>query len=196
MIRVFAFTAAALVATACGRLPIHTMSAPGLRWDASTYRLLAGPVARHGADVADAHDPMRAGSSANRILRWRIGEALEARGYRRDERGADITVAFYAAVFPNVDVTRWSYGYAFTPDWPRWPTPPLSSSRDGRLIVDVLDASGGTLLWRGEATMKLTRDVDENLGRIADLVIDVVQRMPAPTRHRVLAVAAAAAGGR
>ena len=180
----------ALVVMACGRLAVQTLSAPDLRWDASTYRLLDGPVLRYGPPVTDAHDPMVDGSPANRILRARIAEALETRGYRRETRDADITIAFYAAIRPDVDGTRWSYGYPFTPDWPRWPTPPLASSRDARLIVDVLDASGARLLWRGEATMRLKRDVDENLGRLADLAIDVVQRMPAPARHRVLAITA------
>jgi hypothetical protein len=188
--RLIALVVGALVALGCGRLSIHTMSAPGVRWDASTYRLLDGPAARYGPSTADAHDPMIAGSPANRILRARIAEALEMRGYRREGRGADITIAFYASVRADVDVTRWSYGYAFIPDWPRWPTPPLPSPHEGRLIVDVLDPSGMSLLWRGEATMKLTRDVDENLSHMADLASDVVQHMPAATRHRVLATAA------
>jgi hypothetical protein len=186
-----AIAVAAGALAACSRLPLRTVTAPGLQgvpWQAASYRLLAGPTARYGAVVADAHDPMLAGSTANRVVRTRIADALAARGYRADERAADVTIAFYASIRPDVDVTRWSYGYDFTPDWPRWPLPPLPSSRDGRLIIDVLDASGRNLLWRGEATMRLGRDIDENLSRLADLAGDVVQRMPAPRRHRVLAV--------
>lgn len=178
---------AALLVAGCTPLPVRTMTAPNARLTGySTYRFLDAPRLAFGT-ATDANDPMLGGSAANRLLRERIAATLEARGYVADEHAADIAVAFYAAVRPDVDVTRWSYGYPFIPDWPRWPVPPLPSATEGRIIVDVVDPGTKAILWRGEATTRLTGDVDANLRSVADLAASVVERVPIAARRRALA---------
>lgn len=186
-IRVLIMAAAATI-TACGHAPVRTMAAPGTRMSGlATYRILKAPTVRYGLPSADPTDPMVEGSAANRLLRDRVAATLATRGYVPDERAPDIDVAVYASVRPDVDVTRWSYGYAFIPDWPRWPPPPLPSATEGRIIVDVLEGSTKTLLWRGEATTKLGSDIDGNLRQIVDLAALVVERIPIAATRRVLA---------
>ena len=173
--------AALLLAGCAARYEVKTIAAPeisaaGLR----SFRLLPVPPPRDGRERRDVYDPMADGSVANRALRETIADALGTRGYVRDEIDPDVLVAVYAGARETLDVTVWDYGYPF---WPRWELrafPPewITEYTEGTVIVDVLRPRTRTLLWRGSATARLTKDAADDVGELRKVAVAIIDELP------------------
>ena len=124
-------------------------------------------------------------SIANRALRDGIARAFQNRGYLMNEMSPDFTVAFYATAREKLDVTVWDYGYPFWRRWPpyRYPAQTMTEYTEGSVIVDVLDAKNGALLWRGEGKAQVEDDPIKMVQQLVKAAEAIVARFPtAPPR--------------
>ncbi len=144
-----------------------------------------------GGEVSSSNNPTR---SANPILespislqdlRDDIQRDLNARGYHRDDGRADLSVAYYMGVHNRLEVTNYGYGYPFWgwgwrwgPGWGGWPAQQVTQYEQGTIIVDVLDASGRRLLWRGMAHVPVPGDEQDYPKVIADGVNAIMKQFP------------------
>jgi hypothetical protein len=176
-----AIVMSALAAASCApMINVQTMVAPDARLEGlQTFRVLPVPRPVDGQRLP-SDDPMVNNSIANRTLRETLVNAFERRGYIERDTRPDFAVAFYASTREQLDVTRWDYGYPYSPRW-RWPyrgREVVTTYTEGTVIVDVIDPARRELLWRGEGVTELTDDATENIARLQDAVDKVVARFP------------------
>jgi hypothetical protein len=166
------------LAAACGAsIEVRTMAAP----DASlagmgSFRLLPSPVRRDGRPPSGDDDPMISNSIANRAIRAQITRSFQDRGYTLNELNPDFVVAFYATAHEKLDVTAWDYGYPFSDPSHHAPrqAPVAVAYMEGSVVIDVIKAGTGTLLWCGEGRAALGNDPSESvklLTRAADAIV-------------------------
>ena len=162
-----------LVLSGCSAsIPVETDYDPGQ--DFSSFRSFAW------------HDQARAPSPlvADRI-RGAIETRLTARGYSRVEpdAGPDFRVGFTAVAEQalRVDEMTSSMGYSNR----RWGVGVSSRTRleeytRGTLIVDIIDASGENLLWRGVSARTLGegRSPEERDSDVMEIVTAILQQFP------------------
>jgi hypothetical protein len=142
---------------------------------------------KHSDDLR-LHDP---------LLDKRITEAVNAtlrrKGYRPiAERGkADFHVCFHTAIKKRIDVWTMNSMYGYPPGW-GWNhysrtrrmyahSPRMVSYDEGTLIVDVVNAKNGQLIWRGALQARLDdkkRTPEEKEKRITDAVEKIFARFP------------------
>ena len=122
-------------------------------------------------------DPLVAGP----LIRKRVHAAFDrhapVRGLTPAEFGAqDLNVAIYVDVKERVDVT--SYGYDY-----RWERGGMGSVdvyryQEGTLILDLVDARSGELVWRGWAVAEVSRDPQGSEQRIDEAVGKILANWP------------------
>jgi hypothetical protein len=97
----------------------------------------------------------------DRQITARVDEHLAARGLRRVEEGADVTVLYVAALDKDLEVSN-SY-WRYTGDWMRGTTSGIQVRGQmwdvevGTLVVCVSDGSNKNLLWRGTSKTMLDK---------------------------------------
>lgn len=178
----------AIVSAGCGpSIEVRTLAAPDVRFEAlHSFQLLPQPNRRDGQRGGGSNDPMVNNSITNLALRETIVQALQERGYLLDNRRPDFAVAFYASAEEKLDVTEWDYGYPF---YPRWRHPLPSADRitvynEGSVVIDVVDARSGQLLWRGHGTAEVSDVPAEMTQRLRQVAVAVIGKFPrAPTRE-------------
>ncbi len=115
-----------------------------------------------------------------RILRS-IDEAMTAKGFTKSET-PDLLVNINAKAEKNVNVNQFyaGYGYGWGFGWnPYWGgNTSISSSTDGILILDLIDAKKKELVWQGEGTGYLTKDTNEKDENIKNFVTKILEQYP------------------
>jgi hypothetical protein len=186
--RWIALGSAAALAVAC-RPPVEvrTIAAPDVELTSfHSFRMLPAPARRDRQPMTEGDDPMISNSIANRALQDQIVKAFQGRGYVRDDRHADIAVAFYATAHEKLDVSTWDYGYPFNPRWPGYPPPTtVTPYTEGTVVIDVVRSESRELLWRGEGKAELSDDAAENVRRLARVADGIVARFPRPAARVV-----------
>lgn len=180
-----AFRAAALTAAlaACGpSMRVRTALNPEASLgELRTFRVLPVPRARI-ARPWSPNDPMLVNSITNRALRDDLIRAFQDRGYVLTDSNPDFAVAYYASARDTLDVTYWDYGYPWRPRWGRpWGPATVTVTRytQGTVIVDVIDPGSRELLWRGQATARVSDDQQEYLEDLQRAVTAILQEFPA-----------------
>jgi hypothetical protein len=184
-----AFSLGAVLAfalTACAR-PIDVQTAVRPETDLQPYRsfsVLVPPAPRDGR-VLDRDHPMLPNSTTNHELRSAIVAGLWNRGYWLDERSPDLLVAFYASTQQPLDPTQWNYGYGWRPQW--WqgctgaPGAIATEYQAGTIIIDVLNARSGEVLWRGCGVAEHLDDVAAYRHDLAETVRGILDEFPLAT---------------
>lgn len=120
-----------------------------------------------------------------RRIQGSVDKELEGRGYQRLASGQpDFKLSYYVGVEGKLDIgtVNTYYGYS-------WYGPSgmvmYSSGRtrqydEGTLVLDVVDAASGDLVWRGIAQTKLTTSLDPNVrqAQIDEAVQKILSRFP------------------
>jgi hypothetical protein len=180
-----ASAALVLATVACApRIDVRTMAAPDAALASlHSFRVLPTPPRRDRRMVQGSDDPMIDNSIANQTLRDGITKAFQERGYMLNELTPDFTVAFYAAAREKLDVTVWDYGYPFRPRWPYYSHQTATEYTEGSVVVDVLDARNGALLWRGEGKAEVSEQPMEMVRQLVKAANVIIARFPqAPPR--------------
>lgn len=114
-----------------------------------------------------------------RILRS-IDEVLFTKGFTKSDT-PDLLININAKAERNVNVNQfyagWGYGWGL--GWnPYWGGNNISSSTDGILTIDLIDAKQKELVWQGEGTGYLTKDTDAKDENIKEFVTKILSQYP------------------
>ncbi|WP_136483126.1 DUF4136 domain-containing protein [Cognatitamlana onchidii] len=140
---------------------------------------------KNGIDKAQISD-----LDKRRILRAIEAELLN-KGLTKS-KDPDILVSLFTASQQRVDVYNnyWGYGgwgwggwgpYGgwYGPGWGwGWNQPSVSTSVEGQLFIDLLDANKKELIWQGVGTGYLTRKMEKKEARIKEFVTKIMAKYP------------------
>jgi len=167
--------------TACSPAPqVQTAVAPDAGLERlQTFRVVTGSNYLGGILPGDA-SPAFLNSTTGRALGKEIAVHLERRGYVADDAAPDVLVEYATAVKEELDPTDWSFNYLWRPnDWRGWgpgandATP--AEYTHGAVLIDVVDARTGQLLWRGHEAADPSADEHvtvKDLDRAVDTILD------------------------
>jgi hypothetical protein len=149
-----------------------------------TYKTYA--FFKTGIDKAEISD-----LDKRRILRAIEAELL-AKGFMKSEN-PDLLVSLFTKSQQRVDVYNNSWGYGgwgwggwgpwgggFGPGW-GWgwnQQPSISTSTEGTLYIDLIDANKKELVWQGMGTGFLSRNMDKKEERIKEFVSKIMEKYP------------------
>lgn len=130
-----------------------------------------------GIDKAEVSD-----LDKRRILRA-IESELLAKGYTKSEK-PDLLVSIFTKSRDKVNVYANNYGYGpygygwgWSPYYWGAPTS-VSTSTEGTLYIDLIDASKKELVWQGMGTGYLTQSMEKKEERIKEFVAKVMAKYP------------------
>ncbi|MDO5968421.1 DUF4136 domain-containing protein [Flavivirga aquimarina] len=137
-----------------------------------------------GIDKAEISD-----LDKRRILRAIEAELL-AKGFTKSEK-PDLLVSLFTKSQQRVDVYNNSWGYGgwgwggwggwggFGPGWGwGWNQPNVSTSTQGVLYIDLIDANKKELIWQGMGTGYLSRNMEKKEARINEFVTEIMTKYP------------------
>ncbi|NMH89735.1 DUF4136 domain-containing protein [Flavivirga algicola] len=140
-----------------------------------------------GIDKAEISD-----LDKRRILRAIEAELL-AKGFTKSEK-PDLLISLFTKSQQRVDVYNNSWGYGgwgwggfgpgwgwggFGPGWGwGWNQPSVSTSTQGTLYIDLIDANKKELVWQGMGTGYLSRNMEKKEARIKEFVTEIMTKYP------------------
>lgn len=137
-----------------------------------------------GIDKAEISD-----LDKRRILRA-IESELLAKGFTKSEN-PDLLISLFTKSQQRVDVYNnawgvggWGWGGwgpwgGFGPGWGwGWNQPMVSTSTQGTLFVDLIDANKKELIWQGMGTGYLSRNMEKKEARIKEFVTKIMEKYP------------------
>jgi hypothetical protein len=146
----------------------------------------------HSVDFSRFHSYSWIGVKAGNSL-WQerimsaVDGALAAKGWSKVESGGDSAVSAFGRTqeqdtmetfydgFPGWGWRRWGGGMGMA-------TTTVVPARIGELTVDVFDASGKQLIWRGRAENTLSSKPDKNDKKLEKSVEDMFKHFPPPSK--------------
>ncbi len=142
----------------------------------SNYKTFA--FFKTGIDKAEISD-----LDKRRILRA-IESELLAKGFTKSEN-PDLLISLFTKSNQRVDVYNnyWGYGAwgwgGYGPGWGwGWNQPNVSTSTEGTLYIDLIDANKKELVWQGMGTGYLSRNMDKKEERIKEFVAEIMKKYP------------------
>lgn len=119
-----------------------------------------------------------------RILRAIEAELL-AKGFTKSEN-PDLLISLFTKSHQRVDVYNNAWGYGgwgwggYGPWGWGWNTmqPTVSTSSQGALYIDLIDANKKELVWQGMGTGYLTQNVEKKDERIKEFVSKIMEKYP------------------
>lgn len=112
------------------------------------------------------------GTPAEARIRRSLEAGFTARGYARTDRGADLFVEFHAGARRELRVDE-GWGFRGRRDLR------VDSYAKGVLIVDVLEARTGRLVWRGAVADALASDPAQADKKMEKAVTKLLRKFPA-----------------
>ncbi len=106
-----------------------------------------------------------------------IDDHLTRRGFRHIADTPDFLVTFLTGVRDGLGDTRWGYGYGGQERYGG--SIPTSNYREGRLVIDFLDAKTRTVIWRGWAEVEVG-GYEDAMVRLRTIVDKVLTQFPPP----------------
>lgn len=147
--------------------------------DFSTYKSYA--FYKTGIDKAQISD-----LDKKRILKA-IETEMNARGFVKSSN-PDLLVSIFTKEKDRVDVynNAWGWGWGWGGYWNPWIWGPgyygsnVSTSTEGSLYIDLIDAKSKDLVWqgRGVGTLSNTSNIDKKEARIREFVFEIMQQYP------------------
>ncbi len=122
----------------------------------------------------------------------RILSAIDAefhkKGFTKSDNPA-VLVNFFTKANKEVNVNQWGYGAGFGwgwgYGWGGWGPgmwggnyTSVSTSTEGTLFIDIIDASKKELVWQGIGSGVLTLDRDKKQARINEFVSEIMKQFP------------------
>ena len=132
-----------------------------------------------GIDKAEISD-----LDKRRILRA-IEAELTAKGFTKSEN-PDLLISLFTKASQRVDVYNNSWGMGawgwggFSPRWGwGWNNQPsISTSTEGVLYIDLIDANKKELVWQGMGTGYLSKKMEKKDERIKEFVSEIMMKYP------------------
>lgn len=129
-----------------------------------------------GIDQAEISD-----LDKKRILRS-IDAELTAKGLNKNE-SPDLLVSFFTKERQRVDVynNNFGWGWGWNPWWyGGWGGSTVSTSTEGSLYIDLIDAKSNQLIWQGLGTANLITNgnMEKKEKRIQEIVREIIMKYP------------------
>lgn len=137
-----------------------------------------------GIDKAEISD-----LDKRRILRAIEAELL-AKGFTKSQN-PDLLISLFTKSQQRVDVYNnawgiggWGWGGwgpwgGFGPGWGwGWNQPTVSTTTQGTLFIDLIDANKKELIWQGMGSGYLTRNMEKKEARIKEFVTKIMEKYP------------------
>lgn len=166
-----------LVVTSCTSVRVATDY--DRKADFNTYKTFA--FFKTGIDKAEISD-----LDKRRILRA-IESELLAKGFTKSDK-PDLLISLFTKSNQRVDVYNNFWGYngwgwgGFGPGWGwGWNQPNVSTSTEGTLYIDLIDANKKELVWQGMGTGFLSRNMHKKEERIKEFVSEIMKKYPPET---------------
>lgn len=114
----------------------------------------------------------------NRILRA-LEDEFAKKGFTKSEN-PDLLVNFFTKARQEVDVNQFYAGWGY--GWNPWMWggnyTTVSTSTEGTLYIDLIDAKKKELVWQGIGTGVLTMDREKKEERIREFVTNILAQFP------------------
>lgn len=116
-----------------------------------------------------------------RILRA-IDDEMIRKGFEKSDN-PDLLISFFTRANDQVNVNQWGPGWGWGWGWGWGPgfwgsTTTVSTSTEGTLIIDLVDAKTKDLLWQGEGRGLLTRQAEKKEEKIREFVSKILAQYP------------------
>lgn len=129
-----------------------------------------------GIDKAEISD-----LDKRRILRA-IEQEMAAKGFTKSDAEPDLLVSIFTKTRENVNIYQNNmygyYGWGWNPWY--WGVGPntLTTTSEGTLYIDLIDAEGKELVWQGMGSAALAKDVNKKQERINEIVQKILEKYP------------------
>lgn len=128
-----------------------------------------------GIDKAEISD-----LDKKRILRA-IENELQQHGLKKSDN-PDLLVSIFTKTNENINIYNNNFAYGYGWGWHPWywgagPNT-VSSTTEGTLYIDLIDAGEKELVWQGMGTAALAKDVDRKQERISKIVEEILEKYP------------------
>ncbi|MFD2517849.1 DUF4136 domain-containing protein [Salinimicrobium flavum] len=128
-----------------------------------------------GIDKAEISD-----LDKKRILRA-IEAEMQQKGFTKSE-DPDLLVSIFTKTKENINIYNHNYAYGYGWGWHPWywgsGYNTVSSTTEGTLYIDLIDAERKELVWQGMGTAALAKDVERKQGRINEIVKEILEKYP------------------
>ena len=181
LLKALPFLALLIMVTSCSSVRVATDFDKNANF--SAYKTFA--FFKTGIDKAEISD----------LDKRRILKAIEAemltKGFTKSEN-PDILISLFTKSNQRVDVYNNSWGFGgwgwggwgpwgggFGPGWGwGWNQPNVSTSTEGVLFIDLIDANKKELIWQGTGTGFLTQNMEKKEARIQEFVSKIMENYP------------------
>lgn len=131
-----------------------------------------------GIDKAEISD-----LDKKRILRA-IDAEMSAKGFQKSENPT-MLISIFTKAKERVDVYQNYYGWGSPWGW-GWGSPwgigyggsNVSTTTEGTLYIDIIDAKTNELVWQGMGTAPIVRDMEKKEIRIKEIVTKILEKYP------------------
>jgi len=108
-----------------------------------------------------------------------IDDALAIKGFTKSEN-PDLFITIFTKENERVDVyNNNGFGWSWNPYWGMGISyTNVTRTSEGTLFIDLIDAKTKELVWQGEGTGYLTKNVDEKDARIKEFVDKILAQYP------------------
>ena len=118
-----------------------------------------------------------------RILRA-IDDQMQAKGFTKSEN-PDLLVNIFTKAREQVNVNQFSAGWGYGWGWGWNPymmyggnQTTVSTSTEGTLFIDLIDAKKKEMIWQGEGVGTLTKNVAKKDEKVAEFVSKIIAQYP------------------
>ncbi|MFV0540465.1 MAG: DUF4136 domain-containing protein [Aestuariibaculum sp.] len=175
------FVALIVMATSCSSVRVSTDYDKNA--DFNSYKSFA--FFKTGIDKAEISD-----LDKRRILRAIETEML-AKGFTKSDN-PDLLISLFTKANQRVDVYNnywgyggWGWGGYYGPGWGwGWNQPNVSTSTEGMLYIDVIDAKKKELVWQGMGSGYLTQNMEKKEALIKEFVSKIMAQYPPGTQQK------------
>jgi hypothetical protein len=115
-----------------------------------------------------------------------IDQQLQAKGFTKSET-PDLLVNIFTKSREEISVNQFNAGYGYGWGWGWNPymyggQTYVSSSTEGTLYIDLIDAKKKELIWQGEGTGTLSKDMERKDEIVNNIVTQILAQYP-PTKE-------------
>jgi len=161
----------AILLTLSSCISIRVSSDYDTKTDFNNYKTFA--YQKSGIDKAEIND-----LDKRRILRA-IDKQLIAKGYTKSDQ-PQLLISFFTKSNEQVNVNRNNFGWGF--GWGFWGAnigTTVSTSTQGVLYIDIINAQTNELIWQGRGSGYLNEDnPEEKEAKINEFVLEILKAYP------------------
>ena len=126
---------------------------------------------KSGIDKAEISD-----LDKKRILNS-IDEVMQSKGFSKSEN-PDVLISIFTKERERLDVYQnYGFGWGWNPYWGMGYSN-VTTTPEGTLFIDIIDAKTKELVWQGEGSGYLTKNTEKKDARLKEFVSKILEQYP------------------